>query len=129
VNPAEQSSPEATTAAWMAAVANRDANGLRALLTDDYELWANGAPPVIGPDAAVQTIHNAISKFRIEQSFELRDTISASDFTFQWGVERITLIPVDGGDATTVLQRTMLLFRRGDDGRWRYARGMTNAMS
>src|SRR5437667_309379 len=70
VNPAQQSSPEATTAAWMGAVANRDANALRDLLTDDYELWANGAPPVIGPDAAVQAMHRTISKFRIEQSFE-----------------------------------------------------------
>ena len=111
----------------MAAVANRDASALRELLTDDYELWANGAPPVNGPDAAVEKMHNAIGRFRIEQSFELRDTIAAADWTFQWGVERITLTPLEGGDATTVVQRTMLLFRRGDDGRWRYARGMTNA--
>lgn len=129
MKPAQHNSPEATTAAWMAAVANRDANALRELLTDDYELWANGAAPAIGPDAAVQTMGDLISRFSIEQSFELRDTIAAVDWTFQWGVERITLIPIDGGDATTIVQRTMLLFRRGDDGRWRYARGMTNATS
>jgi ketosteroid isomerase-like protein len=74
-------------------------------------------------------MHRTISKFRIEQSFELSNTIAASGLTFQWGVERITLIPLDGGDATTVVQRSMLLFRRGDDGRWRYARGMTNTTS
>jgi ketosteroid isomerase-like protein len=129
VKPAQHSSPETTTAAWMAAVAHRDANALRELLTDDYVLWANGASPTIGPDAAVQTMHDLISRFRIEQAFDVRDTIVASDWTFQWGIERLTLIPIDGGDPTTIVQRTMLVFRRGDDGQWRYARGMTNAPS
>jgi ketosteroid isomerase-like protein len=111
----------------MAAVTKRDAAALRELLTDDYELWPNAAPPVLGPDAAVQGMHDLISKFRVEETFDLRDSIAAEDVTFQWGIERITLTPVDGGNATTIVQRTMLLFRRDDDGRWRYARGMTNA--
>jgi ketosteroid isomerase-like protein len=126
VKPAQQSSPEATTAAWTVAVANRDADALRDLLTDDYELWANGAPAVTGPEAAVQTMRDVIGRCRVEQAFELRDTIAASDWTFQWGVERLTITPLEGGNATTVVQRTMLMFRRGSDGRWRFARGMTN---
>jgi ketosteroid isomerase-like protein len=36
--------------------------------------------------------------------------------------------PRDGGPTREMTQRAMLILRRGDDGRWRYARGMTNGL-
>ena len=36
----------AARSAWVAAVANGDADALADLLTADYEVWANGAPPI-----------------------------------------------------------------------------------
>ena len=68
-----------------------------------------------------------ISKFTVEESFDLRGSVAADDVAFQWGIERLTLTPVEGGKSTKVVQRTMLLCRRGDDGRWRYEFGMTSA--
>ena len=42
----------ALRAAWTDAVAARNPDALEDLLTDDYEVWAQGAPPIIGPAAA-----------------------------------------------------------------------------
>jgi len=54
----------------MAAVAAPTPDALRSLLTDDYEVWANAAPPIRGVDAAMAAMAVAVERYRIEQSFE-----------------------------------------------------------
>jgi ketosteroid isomerase-like protein len=55
---------------WVAAVAGRDAQRLRDLLADDYEVWAHGAEALSGPDAAVAAMAAALGRYRIEQAFD-----------------------------------------------------------
>jgi ketosteroid isomerase-like protein len=112
----------------MAAIAARDAEALRPLLTDDYEVWANGVEAFVGVDVAVAAMSAALERNRVEQSFEPIETIIAGDWAFERGIERITATPLDGGPTRTAAQRALLILRRGDDGQWRFARGMTNAL-
>ena len=44
------------------------------------------------------------------------------------GIERMRLTPRGGGPRQDLVQRALLIMRRGADGRWRYARGMTNGL-
>ena len=117
----------ALRAAWTQAVAARNPDALKDLLTDDYEVWPQGAPPLIGPAAAAAAMRGAIERFDIVQSFEPIETVVAGDWAFERGIERMTLTPRDGGETRSLEQRTFLVERRGPDGKWRFARGMTNS--
>lgn len=114
--------------AWVRAIAARDPNALRDFLTEDYEVWAHGAPPIRGIDGAVAAMRGALERFDIEQSFEPLETVIAGDWAFERGIERMTVTPVGGGPSRSASQRALLILRRGSDGRWRYARGMTNGL-
>ncbi len=126
-NAPDRSTPAAVRAAWVAAVAARDADALRPLLADDYEVWAHGAPAIVGPDAAIAAFRGALAQFRIQQSFEPVESVIAGDWAFERGIERMVVTPLAGGEPRTLEQRTLLILRRDDDG-WRFARGMTNGL-
>lgn len=114
--------------AWVAAVAARDVDAIRSLLTDDYEVWAHGAPPMRG-DGAAAAMAAALGKFEIAQSFDPIETVVSGDWAFERGIERMIVTSRDGSaPARDVSQRALLILHRGADGRWRYARGMTNGL-
>jgi len=112
----------------MSAVAASDAESLRALVTDDYEVFANAAPAIVGPDAVVSGMRAALDRYRVQQRFDPIETVIAGDWAFERGIESMTATPVSGGAPQTRSQRALLILRRGADGRWRYARGMTNGL-
>jgi len=128
VDAADRTTPASVRAAWVAAVAARNPDALRPLLTDDYEVWANAVPPLCGIDAAIEAMRDALARYHIEQGFEPVETVIAGDWAFERGVERMTVTPVGGGPPQTMAQRAFLVLRRGADGQWRYARGMTNGL-
>jgi uncharacterized protein (TIGR02246 family) len=114
--------------AWVAVVASGDARGLADLVTPDYEVWAHGAPTLTGPQMVVTTMGAALARFSVSQSYEPAETVVAGDWAFQRGIERIRAVPKGGGPAHESSHRALLILRRGADGRWRYARGMTNGL-
>ncbi len=124
----DQSTPALLRDTWVRAVASGNADALRPLLTDDYEVWPHARLPLNGVDAAVAAISVAMQQFRIEQAFEPAETIIAGDWAFERGIERMTITPIAGGPSRTMTQRALLILHRGSDGCWRYARGMTNGL-
>jgi uncharacterized protein (TIGR02246 family) len=113
---------------WVAAVAANNPSALEDLLTDDYEVWAHGAPAIHGPTGAVAAMTVALQRFKIQQSFEPIESVITGDWAFERGIESLTVTPIEGGPSTDMSQRALLILRRGSDGRWRYARGMTNGL-
>lgn len=113
---------------WVMVVASGDVSALANLVTPDYEVWTHGAPALNGPENVVATMQAALAKYFVSQSYEPLETIVAGDWAFQRGIERIRVVPKDGGPAQEHTQRAMIILRRGADGRWRYARGMTNGL-
>lgn len=113
---------------WMDVVASGDARGLADLVTSDYEAWTHGAPALGGPQTVVAVMGAALARFSVVQSYEPSETIVFGDWAFQRGIERIRATPRDGGPAQENVQRALVILRRGEDGRWRYARGMTNGL-
>jgi len=114
--------------AWVAVVASGDASGLADLVTPDYEVWAHGAPALGGPQTVVAMMNAALAKYAVSQSYEATETVIAGDWAFQRGIERIRAVPHEGGPSQETAQRALLILKRCDDGRWRYARGMTNGL-
>jgi uncharacterized protein (TIGR02246 family) len=125
---ADRSALAGVHAAWVRAVAAGDAESLRALVTNDYEVWANGARSITGPDAVVSAMRAALERFHIQQRFDPIEMVIAGDWAFERGIESMTVTPIGGGTPQTRGQRALLILHRDPDGRWRYARGMTNEL-
>ena len=110
--------------AWGDAFHRRDVDAILDLLTPDYVLWAPGRPPV---DSATlrPMLEAALATYDIRPSFEREERIVSEDLAFECGWDVQTLQPRLGGDVQSQRQRVFLLLRRGQDGRWRFARGIT----
>lgn len=125
---ADRSALASVHAAWVSAVSAGDAESLRVLVTDDYEVWANAARAITGPDAVISAMRAALERFHVQQRFDPVETVIAGDWAFERGIESMTVTPIAGGAPQTRAQRALLILHRGADGRWRYARGMTNEL-
>ena len=110
--------------AWRAAFQSKDVDAIVGLLTPDYVLWPTGAP-AIGRDSLVPKLTATMSAYDVTPSFELEERLVAGDLAFErgWDVQQIR--PCNGGEVTTHRQRVFLMLQRGGDGRWRFARGMS----
>ena len=110
--------------AWRAAFQSKDVDDIVGLLTPDYVLWPTGAP-AISRDSLVPRLTATMSAYDVTPSFELEERLVAGDLAFErgWDVQQIR--PCNGGEVTTHRRRVFLMLQRGGDGRWRFARGMS----
>jgi uncharacterized protein (TIGR02246 family) len=125
---ADRAAIDALRDTWVAVVASGDVRELADLVTPDYEVWTHGAPALTGPHTVVAAMGAVLRQFSVSQSYDPVETVIAGDWAFQRGIERIRVVPKGGGAAQETAQRALLILRRGADGRWRYARGMTNGL-
>ena len=125
---ADRAAIDALRDRWVAVVASGDVRELADLVTPDYEVWTHGAPALTGPQTVVATMGAVLTRYSVSQSYEPIETIIAGDWAFQRGIERIRVVPKGGGAPQETTQRALLILRRGADGGWRYARGMTNGI-
>jgi ketosteroid isomerase-like protein len=110
--------------AWLAAFRRRDVDAILALLTPDYLLWAPSTGQV-DSSALAPRLAAALQLYDIEPSFQSEERIVSGDLAFErgWDVQQIT--PRAGGDPVTQRQRVFMILRRQPDGRWLFARGMS----
>jgi len=110
--------------AWLDAYRRRDVETILDLLTPDYVLWPAGRPPMTREQLEPLLVA-AMNAYEITPSFEREDQIVSGDLAFErgWGVQHVR--PRDGGEERTQRQRVFLVLRRGADGHWRFARGMS----
>lgn len=112
--------------AWASAVRRADAAAIASLVTEDAEFWSQGAAPLVGR-AMVETAMAAfLGQYELDQHFEMQELVISGDLAFARGLERNRVTPRSGGEPKEVLQRAFSVIRRELDGRWRFARGMTN---
>lgn len=115
-----------TLAAWAAALKDGDLEAVASLVTRDAEFWSHGEPPLVGRRALVEAFEPFVEAYVLDQRWDEEERWVGAEWAFIRGTEVNTLTPRDGGDPTVVRQRAFSLLRRGEDGRWRFARGMTN---
>ncbi len=103
-----------------------DCDALANLVTEDAEFWTPGMAAMRGRDHVRTAMRAACEKYRIERSWEEVERLTGDDFAVSIGIEKTRAIPIEGGDPVETTQRGWTLARRGSDGRWRFARGITN---
>ena len=111
---------------WRDAFAQEDINAILKLLTPDYVLWAPGMPPTTRESLAPR-LTAAFSNHYLVPSFEREEQLVSGDLAFERGWDVQEIRPRAGGDARIHRQRVFLLLKRGRDGKWRFARGMSQA--
>ena len=98
------------------------------MITPDAVFLPENAPQLVGRERVEAVYRQTFALFRIEQSFREEELVVAGDFALMRGVEEVRAFPKDGGPPqSTQGRRTMTILQRGSDGRWRFARGMTNS--
>lgn len=113
-------------AAWADAFRRQDVEAILSLLTPDYLLWAPSAPPIdrngLRPRLLAAFLANDITS-----AFECEERLVSGDLAFDRGWDTQTIKPRAGGESQSHRQRVFLLLRRSADGRWRFARGMSQS--
>ena len=114
---------DALYASWVDAFQRKDIDAVESLLTADYALFAPGREPA-GWSAMRPALAAAFAAYDVAPSFEREEQIVSGDLAFErgWDVQHVE--PRDGGEPRDQRQRVFLILRRGDDGRWRFARGI-----
>jgi ketosteroid isomerase-like protein len=110
--------------AWSKAFQRKNVHAILDLLAEDYVLWPTGAP-AINRNSLVPRLDATFSAYDITPSFEREERLVAADFAFERGWDIQQVRPRIGGKVTTHRQRVFLVLQRGPDGRWRFARGMS----
>jgi len=110
--------------AWTDAFSRQDVDGILSLLTPDYVLWAPGAPP-IEREGLRPRLLAAFAVNDVTSAFECEERLVSADLAFDRGWDTLTLRPRAGGEIQSHRQRVFLLLRRCSDGKWRFARGMS----
>jgi uncharacterized protein (TIGR02246 family) len=116
----------AVLAAWRDALRDGNMEAVTTLVTEDAEFWSQGAAPVTGRTALADAFRPFFTSYELLQEFECAELVVRGDWAFMRGLEWNRLVPRVGGDTLEIQQRAFSIMRRGTDGRWRFARGMTN---
>lgn len=111
---------------WDAALRAGDVDAVARLVTEDAVFWTSSQPPLEGREALQAAFEPLLSQYDMEQEFECRELIVSGSWAFVRGTENNRLTPKSGGDPIAQSQRAFSVLHRGEDGVWRFARGMTN---
>ena len=122
----DQSGIDRTFAEWMDAGRRGDADTMASLVTEDSEFWSHGRPAMRGREVVRQSFLAAMADYDVEQRWESVERIVAGDWAIDRGIEHNTVVKKSDGTRVQVTQRGFTVLHRESDGRWRFARGMTN---
>jgi uncharacterized protein (TIGR02246 family) len=103
-----------------------DCDALADLVTEDAEFWSPGVPAMRGRDEVRTRMRQACEQYTVERTWDEVERVAGDGFAVSVGIERTLATPRAGGEAIEVVQRGWTMARRGADGRWRFARGITN---
>jgi uncharacterized protein (TIGR02246 family) len=112
---------------WTAAVRAKDSAVLASLVTEDCIFLAPNAPPIRGRLTVQHLYRNLFARYDLLQTFRFEETQLMGEWAFAWGVDDITMRPIEGGEAVHFVGHGMSILRRERDGAWRFARGINNA--
>ena len=125
----DHSGIDRTFAEWIEAGRRGDAAAMASLVTEDGEFWSQGRPPLRGREAVLQGFLAAMADYVFEQQWESVERIVAGDWAIDRGIERNVIVKKSDGTRVEITQRAFSILRREADGRWRFARGITNRES
>jgi len=112
--------------AWRDAFERGDVAAVFALLTPDYTLWPAGGP-LVTLDALRPQLEIAFQRYQVHATFERIECFVSGNLAIDCGWDVQHVRPRDGSPERHQRQRVWVMLRRGNDGRWRFARGIAQA--
>lgn len=117
------------TEGWLAAVRAKDVGRLKEMVTDDVVFLPAALPPIRGKHAVEDMYNSFLPQFSsVDQRVSTEEVQVAGDWAFMWGLETLVLTPRGDGPAIQMSGKGMSILRRQSDGRWKFARGINNAV-
>jgi len=110
---------------WRAAVQEGDLDAIAGLVAEDAEFWTHSQPALRGRDTLRGAMSPLLEAWALDQEFACDELIVSGDLAVARGTEINRLTPRAGGESVVRRQRALSVLRRGADGVWRFARGMT----
>lgn len=118
---------EAMSAARAAAFNNEDADSIAAHFTDDAILMAPGEPAATGPAAVAAYYQSIFDAYDPTLESRYVEVEVSGDLAYGRGIARVTLVPEDGGAATTTVSKYLNIVARQPDGSWKTTHDIWNA--
>jgi uncharacterized protein (TIGR02246 family) len=115
-----------TLSEWSTAFSTGNIDALVSLVVEDGEFWTHGMPAIVGRRALREAFATFFSAYSAVQAFDEKERLIGDGWALLRGIEFNTLTPAGGGDPVEYTQRALSVLRLDSDGRWRFARGMTN---
>ena len=111
--------------AWTQAVNTNDAERILDLVAADLEMIPPGEPPVTGPQAH-QLLRSFFEQHTLGLSSSTLELVVTGDWAFRRYAYELTLNPKAGGDPITLKGQGIHMFRRQNDGSWKFAKDIWN---
>jgi uncharacterized protein (TIGR02246 family) len=112
--------------AWKEALRAGDLDAIGALVAEDAEFWTHSQPALRGRDALRAAMAPVVDSWVLEQTFVCDELLVADGLAVARGTEINRLTSRDGDEEVVRRQRAFSILREGEDGVWRFARGMTS---
>ncbi|MEO0996048.1 MAG: SgcJ/EcaC family oxidoreductase [Pseudomonadota bacterium] len=107
--------------AWISAYDNRDFDKIPELYTEDAWIMPRGRPKIVGREALRQALGGLAAGREIDIDVAERELVVAGDIAWFISDFRVTYGGTAGG-AVTENGRSLIIYKRGHDGRWRVHR-------
>ena len=107
---------------WREAYAARDVEGLVALYTEDAWVMARGRPGKHGHEALRKGFATLVAGVRPVLVSEIDEVVVQGNWAWTVAKFKITYTPLAGGTPRVDYGRSLLIYEKGRDGRWRIAR-------
>ena len=111
---------------WHDAYAAGNTDVLTTLVTEDAEFWTHGQPAMTGRAALAAAFQQVFKDWQINQEVVIAERLVRGDLAYLRGEEINHLTNRNDHQTVVIRQRMVSILRREADGRWRFARGMTN---
>ena len=112
--------------AWAEAYRNEDLEGLVDLYTEDAWVMARRQPLRRGHEELRAFFGGLIGQFDLDVQFYMEELVVDDDFAHSIARFALTYGAPDGAPAINDHGRALILYTRGDDGKWRIWRDMDN---
>jgi uncharacterized protein (TIGR02246 family) len=107
---------------WRAYYESGNYDAIPDLYTEDTMVMPRGRPRIVGREAMRKSIGGLAAGRRVDIAIEEKELVLAGDLAWYIGDFTVTYTPPDGGAAMREQGRSLVIFKKGDDGKWRVHR-------
>jgi ketosteroid isomerase-like protein len=100
------------------AISRADITALEQLIASDHVTLAPDQAPVVGRDAAIAIMREALQRFHVTEAQHPTKTEIDLTLAYQWGDFTMTAVPKIGGEPVVRSGKYLRIYRRCTDGSW-----------